>query len=503
MALRRSGRIPEIQFIAILFGASGLDRGGISVDPVRWRWVDSICVLEILRPLHHRYRVMRHAHQQCAMILHPPVPVTANRQRCRARTLGQTLTPNPQEPIRLANILAQIDEQTLTIALGLSSLIAGGMFLTLRVFAKRIPGLTLWATGCLAVGFAMLIDGPRLISNWQLASMFFNVSFGSGQALLLAGTMQFCGVGRSWQTLGLLIAAGVALTMLFTFLVPDTILRIATLSIYQMAMNAGTALILWRRPDPMSRHVFKFASATAWIQAAAALAQGVIVVFSGQSVSYAAPQVPLANIISWGGAMINIQLGNWMLFLLVVLRLVAQIKESAGVDLLTGLPNRRGFRRHNDAGLARFGKQPGELGIMLLDIDHFKLVNDQYGHAMGDRALEIMGAVLAQYTSHNASPCRWGGEEFCIVMEDATPASLLAVASSIRSAFHSQTTSIVDGRAGMTVSVGIAYVAPRSAVEFSKVLAEADAQLYSAKNAGRDQIAIVEYVGSAADRATL
>lgn len=385
-----------------------------------------------------------------------------------------------------------IDEPTLTIVLGSASLIAGAMFLTLRYFARQIPGLLYWALGCLAVGTALLVDGPRIIEDWRLASLFFNLLFGAGQALILAGTMQFCERQHATRTLLWLIALRVVLTIVFTYPIPNSTIRIATLSIYQASLSVWAAWILWRYQASFSRAVFRLASGFTLLQASASFAQAFIVASSGLAITYAAPQIPLANIISWGGTMIRVLVGNWMIFLLVMLKLVGELKQAADLDLLTGLSNRRGLRRRLDAILERAAGGHGVIGVLLLDIDHFKAVNDRYGHQAGDKVLAAMGDVLLGVATARVAPCRWGGEEFCIVVEDATPASLIALAELVRSAFHAKSAAVLGEGAGRTVSVGVAFNTPGADIEIAKLMAAADAQLYRAKEGGRNQVQMVE-----------
>lgn len=385
-----------------------------------------------------------------------------------------------------------IDEPTFTTVLGIASSIVGGMFFTLRVFAKDIPGLLFWAVGCLAIGSALLIDGPRYIDDWQVASMLFNILFGSGQALILAGIMQFCGLRHVTRTLVSLILLRIVLTIVFTYILPISSIRIATLSSYQALVSVWSAWILWRYADPFARTVFRFASGFKLIQALAALSQGVIVATSGLSVSYAAPELPIANIISWFGTLISILVANWMLFLLVMLRLVGDLKRAADIDLLTGLSNRRGLRRHLDVVLERVGRGACGIGVLLLDIDHFKLVNDTLGHQVGDKVLVAMGEVLRNCAAPDVLSSRWGGEEFCVIVENPTSPGLSMLAESIRADFFAKSGVAIGDNVGRTVSVGVAYSAPGHMPEIARLIAEADAQLYCAKKNGRDQTRTIE-----------
>jgi len=375
------------------------------------------------------------------------------------------------------------------LVLGVAALTASAMFLALAAFARHIPGVRFWAMGSMAVGFATILDGPRFVSDWQLASMLFNVPFSIGQAFILAGTMQFCARPRATSMLWLMAVLVAVLTAVLTYIVPDSVLRIGSLSLYQAAINLWTAYILWRHADPFARRAFRVAAVVALFQSAAALAQGVLVVNSTLAVTYASPEMPLANIISWAGAMLNVLVGNWILFLLIMLRLVADLRVAAERDLLTGLLNRRGIRARIDAILHRGQGGAGSMGIMILDIDHFKRINDTHGHDMGDRVLVIMGKVLLAMRLPGATPCRWGGEEFCIVVDGMGRDAMLALADRVRSQFQADSAALDGMERGSTVSVGIASARLDAGFDMSQLVSLADAQLYQAKSAGRDRVA--------------
>lgn len=385
-----------------------------------------------------------------------------------------------------------IDEPTLMAVLGLASLAGSAMFFALSAFARQIPGVRFWAIGCLAVGFATVLDGPRVVENWQLASMLFNIPFGMGQVFILAGTMQFCGRPGAPRVMWLMSALVVLLTTAFTYLMPDSAWRIGTLSAQQAVLNGWTAYILWTYPDSVSRRPFHVASMAALFQSASALAQGILIVFSTVVVTYAAPQLPLANIISWAGVMMSVLVGNPILFLLVLLRLVADLRGAAERDVLTGLLNRRGLRPRLDAILDRPEAEAGHatLAVMLLDIDYFKAVNDKYGHDVGDKVLVVMGRVLLALNNPNAIVCRWGGEEFCVVVEAPTCDAVRGMAEQVRSRFEQETATMPELERGITVSIGIASMALDARFEMSALICAADAQLYRAKDAGRDRVAM-------------
>ena len=380
-----------------------------------------------------------------------------------------------------------IDEPTLLMVLGLTSVTASAMFFTLHASARHIAGVRLWACACLSVGFAVCLDGPRLVEDWRWASMLFNIPFSAGQAMFLVGTAQFVGRPYREHTLAVLIAIAVVLTAVFTLVVPDSVARIFTQSMFQAGLKVCTAWYLWRYREHQSPHVYGVASMFVLVEAVSALAQGLLVITSSVPISYAAPELPLANMVFWVGVMANTLIGNWILFLLIMLRLVGELRTVARHDALTGLLNRRGLRAHLDALLAP-GHSLRSLSVLLLDIDHFKALNDQHGHDTGDKILAIMGDVMRGLGNEHVMPCRWGGEEFCFVVDHHSGASLLELAERTRREFHRASCSYPGLPSGVTVSIGVATMPVDARFEFSRLVALADAQLYQAKRDGRNRV---------------
>ena len=163
---------------------------------------------------------------------------------------------------------------------------------------------------------------------------------------------------------------------------------------------------------------------------------------------------------------------------------IAATRSAASIDTLTGLPNRRGVGRALDEAMAH-ARAGGRFALLLLDIDHFKSVNDLLGHATGDRALARIGRIIADNTRGVDVAGRFGGEEFVVLLRDASRERALAVAERLRAAIEAGGPAYADGKP-VTISVGVAYVRPGDGP--SDVLERADRALYRAKNAGRNRV---------------
>ena len=159
------------------------------------------------------------------------------------------------------------------------------------------------------------------------------------------------------------------------------------------------------------------------------------------------------------------------------------------IDQLTGLFNRRGMQERFDQELARQERQGGALGLLLLDLDHFKQINDRYGHAAGDVALCSFSTVILDSIRAYDHAARWGGEEFLVLLAECDEDALLGVAERIRSGIERMAIPWGEGTFHCTTSIG-AYYAPDPEDQDS-MLRKADKALYRAKEDGRNCIRYV------------
>jgi diguanylate cyclase (GGDEF)-like protein len=168
----------------------------------------------------------------------------------------------------------------------------------------------------------------------------------------------------------------------------------------------------------------------------------------------------------------------------------AELQEQAIRDSLTGLFNRRYLDEMLARELARADREGYPVSVALLDADHFKDLNDTYGHATGDRMLAAIGELLGFGVRGGDVACRYGGEEFLVILPNAGQADAVGRAEEWRTGCAALRVDADDstGRTvGVTVSIGVA-TAPQDGTEPAAVLAAADRALYAAKGAGRDRV---------------
>ena len=165
----------------------------------------------------------------------------------------------------------------------------------------------------------------------------------------------------------------------------------------------------------------------------------------------------------------------------------------ASIDMLSGLANRRGFQSRLDFEWMKAQQHGGDLSLLMIDVDHFKLYNDTYGHPEGDACLSKLGETLSGIAADAMGFAgRYGGEEFCLLLPGADPVRALEIGEAVRRAVWDQalphSTSVYQH---VTVSIGVASTKPNDLQRPGDLVEAADAALYAAKHRGRN--AVVEH----------
>jgi diguanylate cyclase (GGDEF)-like protein len=170
----------------------------------------------------------------------------------------------------------------------------------------------------------------------------------------------------------------------------------------------------------------------------------------------------------------------------------------ASIDMLSGLANRRGFQSRLDFEWMKAQQCGSELSLLMIDVDHFKLFNDTYGHPEGDVCLSRLGETLSRVAAETAGFAgRYGGEEFCLLLPNTGAARALEIGEMVRAAVQSLAMPHVSSYQIVTASVGVACTAPNSATRPGDLIEAADAALYAAKRRGRNTVVEHGFVRSA------
>jgi len=167
-------------------------------------------------------------------------------------------------------------------------------------------------------------------------------------------------------------------------------------------------------------------------------------------------------------------------------------RNAAMLDPLTGIANRRSFLADASQLAKRHRADPRPTAVLLIDLDHFKSINDRFGHALGDRVLEMFTDTARKSVRVTDLVGRLGGEEFAVMLYDTSREKAVAVAERIRESFALATKEI-DGRPlCATVSIGLAFC-DQPALDVPEMLAQSDQALYFAKEHGRNRVEVASF----------
>ncbi|MBP7485394.1 MAG: GGDEF domain-containing protein [Aquabacterium sp.] len=179
-----------------------------------------------------------------------------------------------------------------------------------------------------------------------------------------------------------------------------------------------------------------------------------------------------------------------VVFSIINERLAVQLRTRALSDELTGALSRRGLRELGERMLVAPRRQYKQIAVLLLDVDHFKKINDTYGHLVGDDVLRHLVSVMQDRLRDDALLARYGGEEFVVLLPIRHPHEAQVVAERLRQSVETTPAQSTAGLIKMTISVGVAFHRPDDTLE--QTLGVADLLLYEAKQTGRNKVTLAK-----------
>lgn len=378
-----------------------------------------------------------------------------------------------------------LDIRTMFAMLVLSCLLAGAGVLVMPVPAERRPSAVRWGLGNLAVAAGLMLVGLRdHIPLWISVVVGNSLQF-SGLALccqavaLLAGRRTHDGAAAAGVT-----ACTVALTAMLLFHAPlqhriilnsaavATVLAItaATLAHLNVGIVAGARKLM------QSFYVIAATVAAVRLSYFLFLHASVASVFDPNPVQVLNFVVYYFTLIGTSVTYLIIQSGLTYNDLAIV----------ANNDMLTGVRNRRNFMDLAERELALAQRTLHPLSVMMLDMDNFKKINDEFGHAAGDDALRRVGEVLRDSLRNVDLIGRYGGEEFSVLQSDTATEVARQSADRIRRGVEASVLLVNGDRVPLTVSIGIASLMPGEHRSLQQLLGAADDALYQAKAMGKN-----------------
>jgi diguanylate cyclase (GGDEF)-like protein len=342
----------------------------------------------------------------------------------------------------------------------------------------RYPPARDWALGAAAIPVAVVLIALRGVVPDLLSIMLANALMLGGILKISRGLFVACERRPPW-TVGLAIyAVGLCGIAWFTYVQPSFLARVLIFNMVSGCFQAATLIVLLldnRGPARATRLM---------IAAGTTLTLIAIVVRSVSDIQQMHDTELALSVLEIFGIVESLTLTAGCT-MLTSQWLQAKLETIAQRDPLTGLLNRRAFKEICDLLWARSIRHNQPLAVFMLDIDHFKRINDGLGHAAGDRVLREVADLLIRKLRADDLVCRYGGEEFAAILPNTSEAQALALAERLRSDIATLNLTGV-GHQRITVSIGVAQ--RTSSIEgWEDVLAFADQALYEAKYAGRNR----------------
>ncbi|WP_376690650.1 GGDEF domain-containing protein [Wenzhouxiangella sp. EGI_FJ10409] len=395
-------------------------------------------------------------------------------------------------------ILPSIDIPTLAVARAIIQLTLAGLVVWTGNRQEQRSGTHWWAWGLALHGLGLLIF-TVIIEHGLLDSLMTaanHLSFGLSSACILFGFWRFADRPVRWWLIVLIIGIPVVSLLAWEWWYPNARWRIVTTASGQVIFLIALFAVLAKPPR---REMAGIYGALRWITGAYLP----LLVWSYGSAMELLPttaRIPAAYhgvTFSVGSMLFMLALAVGFLALQYSL-LACRHADQARRDWLTGLLNRRGIMEVVEGWADDYGQRP-TFKVMALDIDHFKSINDRYGHEVGDFVLERLAGELNRQAGPDAVVGRMGGEEFLVLLPDSDEQVVFRRAEGLRRAIARFGVELPDGVIRATVSIG--YAAGRQGESLEAVLRRADAALYRAKEQGRNRVVAAASVDRPAEGA--
>jgi len=385
----------------------------------------------------------------------------------------------------------QLDSSTLIFSIGILSLLMAFISWTFPgPIAERDYGLKTWSIGITFVGISLILIFLRGLLHPFWGVFMANICLMAGGTLGLLAPARFYQVKVRYSVVILALVGGILSLLLHTVLGYSIAFAMIGVCVAMAVVMLYTVRVVYTnspRPVPFAAHIF---AGSMGLMGVAYLLRATAVVIN--------PDVPVGPVSLSGGHQSMLIVGalfvvcsTMSLYAVVHDEQKNEIAERARRDPLTGLFNRRAFFELAD----KLEVQGATFSILMIDIDHFKSINDSHGHLGGDRVLVHAARLIQSVFRTDDIACRFGGEEFCVLLRECNRAQALQLAQELVSRWAAEPLDVSDGpRVTVTTSVGVSTRVRGQTL--LKTIKNADAALYSAKHQGRNRA--VEYSEAAA-----
>jgi diguanylate cyclase (GGDEF)-like protein len=368
----------------------------------------------------------------------------------------------------------------LTLMIGMVLLLVGR-----SLAADYRPSLFHWVVATLLqpAGFVLLSLRDQL-DPWLstvLANTFVALAFA---AYARALGLFYRAPPLRWLLSGL-VAASVLISIWWGVLAPDLTLRLITISVALAGLLGHSAWTVFRHAE--RRGPIRIVTGGVFAVAAGIMVYRAVALVIDPGLVTGVFQLTHVQLLTYAVGSVLPVIATVGFLLMCTERSQRELERAARVDYLTDCYNRRAIEEQGARAMAAARRHGMPLAVLVIDIDHFKRINDELGHAAGDQALvQSVARIRAEMRAEDVLG-RLGGEEFIVLMPNTDMASAVSAGERIRLGFASRPLLLAEGRRGATLSIGVAMLAPVDR-HFSQLLQRADRAMYAAKNAGRNLV---------------
>ena len=382
----------------------------------------------------------------------------------------------------------QLDLRSAMVSSALLALLVDVLLLAVyrSLPADYRPSLRWWLAGSLLgpIGFLTLVLGDAAGTEPEVFAA--HVITAAALACSAVALRMFQGAPERRGQLAAAVLLVALDSYLFTFLQPSVHWRTVTLATLYAFLLGSNARAIFRRNGPLG--AIPAATGTVFaIGSALMAARGVLELLSLQPAQAVVFPTATVAVLPFGLLGVLPLLSTVGFLLMCTERSQAELEKAAHLDYLTGICNRRAIEDLARRALAAARRHGMPMALMIVDVDHFKRINDQFGHECGDAALIEAVRRLRESLRAEDLVGRLGGEEFVAVMPNTDGVAALAAAERVRAAFADAPMLIGTNEVTVTVTAGVAVLAAEDQL-FSHLLRRADRAMYAGKNAGRNQV---------------
>ena len=366
---------------------------------------------------------------------------------------------------------------------GIGLLFATAFFLLWLNRRERYIAYAAGAYTASAIAFLIQDVGPVL--PMELQRLPANLGFLATGVLFAAAIIKRYGLPIPWRAMAVTVAVSITVFIWFLLAQPSIAARILSISIGAGIIAAMVVRALWpiEKPYLIDRVLF-------WVAALSALnliiRPIVLLSLGGGFDNYVGFQQSVYwTTVQFSQAMVSI-VAAISLMVAVAIDQINELRRQVDDANLSGLLNRRGFEAQAGAALRRCIEEDRPVALMIADLDHFKLINDNHGHAVGDAIIAAFGAHVRRIGPAEMIAGRIGGEEFALLVPGAGIEAARKLAEAVRTGLQAACADHIPAKLCPTTSIGIAIGAPGTAL--SALMADADQALYQAKRTGRNRV---------------